>query len=98
MVADTASIRAELTGLHNLPTRVREWRVEEGLDATNDPAVWVWAMIEDDDVDADTLQRLKTMARNVVRDATGLWAYILIRGAVETDSSGDYREEAPICL
>ena len=53
-------------------------RVEEGLDATDDPAVWVWAMIEDDDVDADTLRLLKAMARNVVRDATGIWAYILI--------------------
>ena len=88
MVADTASIRAELEGLHNLPTPVREWRVEEGIDATDDPAVWVWAMIEDDDVDADTLRRLKAMARSVIRDATGLWAYILIRGADETESTG----------
>ena len=62
MVADIASIRAELEGLHNLRTPVREWRVEEGLDATDDPAVWVWAMIEDHEVDADTLQRLKAMA------------------------------------
>ena len=88
MVADTASIRAELEGLHNLPTSVREWRVEEGLDATDDPAVWVWAMIEHDDVDADTLRLLKAMARNVVRDASGLWAYILIRGADETEVTG----------
>ena len=88
MVADIARIRAELEGLHNLPTSVREWRVEEGLDATDDPAVWVWAMIEHDDVDADTLRLLKAMARNVVRDATGLWAYILIRGADETEVTG----------
>ena len=81
MVADTASIRAELEGLHNLPTPVREWRVEEGLDATDDPAVWVWAMIEDDEVNAEMLRQLKALARNVVRDATGLWAYILIRRA-----------------
>ena len=87
MVADAASIRAELEGLHNLPTRVCEWRVEEGLDATDDPAVWVWATIEDHDADADTLRRLKAMARNVVRDATGLWAYILIRGADETEAT-----------
>lgn len=60
MVADTASIRAELEELHDLPTPVREWRVEEGLDATDDPAVWVWAMIEDDGVDVDALRRLKS--------------------------------------
>ena len=85
MVADTASIRAELEGLHNLPTPVRSWLVEEGLDATDDPAVWVWALIERDDADADTLRRLKAIAREVVRDATGLWAYVLIRGADETE-------------
>ena len=67
---------------------MREWRVEEGLDSTDDAAVWVWAMIEDQDVDGDTLRRLKAMARNVVRDATGLWAYILIRGADETEVTG----------
>ena len=99
MVADTASIRAELEGLHNLPTSVREWRVEEGLDATDDPAVWVWAMIEHDDVDADTLRLLKALRNSLgrafdhgvmkrVRDATGLWAYILIRGADETEVTG----------
>ena len=32
------------------------------------------------------------MARNVVRDATGLWAYILIRG---TDEKLDARRRAP---
>lgn len=87
MVADTASIRAQLEGLPDLPTAVRSWLVEEGLDSTDDPAVWVWALVEQGDTDVDTLRRLKAMVRKVVRDTTGLWAYVLIRGADETEAT-----------
>ena len=45
MVANIASIQSELQKLRNLPTPVRSWHVEEGLDATDDPAAWVWALI-----------------------------------------------------
>ena len=37
MVADTASIRTQLEELDDLPTPVRSWLVEEGVDATDDP-------------------------------------------------------------
>lgn len=87
MSVDTATIQSRLERLHDLPTPVRAWRVEEGLDATDDPAVWIWALIEESDADADTLRRLKWMARDVVRDATGLWAYVLVRGADETEAA-----------
>ena len=87
MAVDTASIRAKLEGLHNLPTPVRAWHVQEGLDATDDPAVWIWALIEQSDADADALRRLKWMAREVARDATGLWAYVLVRGADEYEAT-----------
>ena len=59
MIADTTTIRSELEHLQDLPTPVRSWLVEEGLDATDDPAVWVWALVESDDVDMDALSRLK---------------------------------------
>ncbi|MYA16625.1 MAG: hypothetical protein F4089_14460 [Gammaproteobacteria bacterium] len=87
MVADTANIRTRLEELHDLPTPVRSWLVEEGVDATDDPAVWVWAMIEQDDADPETLDRLKVIAREVVHHATGLWAYVLIRGADEAEAT-----------
>ena len=59
--------------------------MEEGLDATDDPAVWVWALIDSADLDPDNMTRLKTMARDVVRNASGLWAYVLVRGVDETE-------------
>lgn len=85
MTASTASIQSALEDLPNLPTPVSSWFVETGLDATDDPAVWVWAVIEREDVDAKTLARLKSIVRDLVRDKTnGLWAYVRIRGAWES--------------
>ena len=87
MPACVADIRAELEQLTDLPVPVRAWLVEEGLDATDDPAVWVWALIESDDLDPDRMTRLKSMARDVVRNASGLWAYVLVRGVDETEAA-----------
>ncbi len=84
-MADTASIRTQVEELQDLPTPVRSWLVEEGVDATDDPAVWVWALIEGNDADPETLRRLKVIARELVHHATGLWAYVLIRGADEVE-------------
>ena len=86
MTTTTANIRSALEGLQDLPTPVHDWHVETGLDATDDPAVWIWAVIERDDVDADTLARLKDMVRERVSNATdGQWAYVLVRGAWESE-------------
>ena len=85
MTTTTTSIQSALQNLPDLPTPVSSWVVETGLDATDDPAVWVWAVIEREDVDAKTLARLKSMVRDLVRDKTnGLWAYVRIRGAWES--------------
>ncbi|MCY4342112.1 MAG: hypothetical protein OXE83_00875 [Gammaproteobacteria bacterium] len=86
MIADAVGIRTRLEELQDLPTPVRSWLVEEGVDATDDPAVWVWALVERDNVDPETLDRLKVIVREVVRHATGLWAYVLIRGADEIEA------------
>ena len=55
MTTITESIQCALEDLQNLPTPVSSWLVETGFDATDDPAVWMWAMIERKDVDAKTL-------------------------------------------
>ena len=85
MIDDPAAIRSVLEGMPDLPTEVRGWRVEVGLDATDDPAVWIWALVERDDAAPQALRQLKDMARKAVRDTTDLWPYVLIRGADEDD-------------
>ena len=86
MTTATANIRSVLENLVDLPTPVRAWHVATGLDATDDPAVWIWAVIERKDVDAETLARLKDMVRERVRHETdGRWAYVLVRGAWESE-------------
>ena len=42
----TADIESRLKELHGLPTPVRSWIVEMGSDSTDDPAVWVWIVLE----------------------------------------------------
>ena len=85
MLANAADIRAELEQLTDLPVPVCAWLVEEGLDATDDPALWVWALIESDDLDADRMASLKSMVGDFVRNASGLWAYVLVRGVDEPE-------------
>lgn len=85
MLANAANIRAELEQLTDLPAPVRGWLVKEGLDASEEPAVWIWALIEPDEFDADRMTCLKTRVRDVVRDTFGLWAYVLVRGVDETE-------------
>ena len=87
MIADTARIRSRLEGLQYLPTPVRSWVVEEGVDWMDNPAVWVWALLDRDDVDMDSQSRLQSIVRKAVRDATGLWTYVLIRGADEPEAT-----------
>ena len=79
-------IESALNELRNLPTRVSGWLVETGVDSTDEPAVWVWALLEDDEVDFDTRSRLRDMVRKKVRGKTGssVWVYVRFRGASET--------------
>ncbi len=53
----------------------------------DNPAVWVWALLDYDDADKDALFRLKDMVREVVQDTSGLWAYVRIRDASETEAT-----------
>ena len=59
------------------------WHVETGLDSADDPAVWVWAMLEGEEVDVDTGDRLRDVVRDAVRRETGdeRWVYVRFRSA-----------------
>lgn len=83
MSATTASILSALGALSGLPTSVSSWRVEIGIDAMDDPAVWVWAMLNEEEVDLDTGERLRDIVRDAVRRETGdeSWVYVRFRSA-----------------
>jgi hypothetical protein len=79
-------IESALANLRGLPAPVSAWEVETGPDATDDPAVWVWVILRDEDVDFETRSRLRDMVRKQVRDQTddGSWVYVRFRSAAET--------------
>lgn len=86
MEATATTIESALAELRNLPTPVSSWQVETGLDSTDDPAVWVWVMLEEEDVDFDTRSRLRDIVRARVRRETDdtSWVYVRFRGASES--------------
>ncbi len=73
--------------LPDLPTPVSSWHVETGPDWTEDPAVWVWAMLKDDEVDFAKRSRLRSIIRGLVYDTVdpSLLVYVRFRGASEVE-------------
>ncbi len=84
MTADTATIRSTLEDLTGLPVPIHGWDIREGVDSTDDPAVWVWAVIEEDDFNREVSLEITDTVRAALRSATPhLWPYVLIRGLHE---------------
>lgn len=82
----TASeIIASLNELRELPTPVSDWLVETGHDSIGEPAVWVYVILEKDDVDFPTRYRLREMVRDAIHALMGpsYWAYVRFRTASE---------------
>ena len=86
MEPSATTIESDLKELKELPTPVASWQVETGPDATDDPSVWVWVMLEEEDVDMATRSLLREMVRDTVRRRTqnAPWVYVRFRGASET--------------
>ena len=77
----TADIESRLKELDGLPTPVRSWIVELGSDSTDEPAVWVWMVLERefDEVDRQARADLRDLVRASVRDWVGdeaNWVYV----------------------
>jgi hypothetical protein len=86
----TTSIESELRTLRPLPAPVSSWHVEAGPDATEDPAVWVWVTLEQDDVDAQTRAQMRDLVRSAVRTMVGdeaHWVYVRFRAASEVEET-----------
>ena len=74
-----------LRRLPDLPSPVSNWRVESGPDSTEDTAVWVWAMLTDDDVEFTKRSQLRSIIRELVQEKTdsSILVYVRFRGASE---------------
>ncbi|MXZ81071.1 MAG: hypothetical protein F4Z15_06825 [Gammaproteobacteria bacterium] len=81
------TIEEALRRLPELPTPVSSWHVETGPDSTDDPAVWVWTMLEDDEVELDKRLQLRSLIRDRVAKEVGtsMIVYIRFRGASEVE-------------
>ena len=82
-----AEIRAELQRLQDLPTPISDWDVETGEDSTNDPAVWVYVILEREDVNYATMSEIRHRVRKSVETLTKKqrWVYIRFRTALEVE-------------
>ena len=88
MTTSTATIRSALERLAGLPARVHGWDIREGLDSTDDPAVWVWAIIDEKDFNPKTSLQITDATLAAVRTAApDLWPYVAIRGLHEGPAS-----------
>ena len=79
MEISAESIEQALLDLPELPTPVAAWQIETGPDSTDDPAVWVRAVLRDDGVDADTRHLLRRMIRERVRKEAGIPILVYVR-------------------
>ena len=82
-----STIETALRQLPELPTPVSNWHVETGPDSTDDPAVWVWAMLQDDHVEFAKRSRLRSIIRDLVEKKTdpSTLVYVRFRGASEAE-------------
>ena len=85
METTTTEIKAALDKLPGLPAWVSGWQVETGIDVADEPAVWGWALLEDEDVDFAARSRLREAVRECVHRKAGdaKWVYVRFRGVSE---------------
>ena len=87
MDISASTLETALRQLPELPTPVSSWHVETGSDSTDDPAVWVWAMLEEDEVEFAKRSRLRSIIREFVERKTdsSMLVYVRFRGASEVE-------------
>ena len=84
---DASTLEAALSQLSELPTPVSSWHVKTGLDSTDDPAVWVWAMLTEEEVEFAKRWQLRSIIRELVEEKTdsSVLVYVRFRGASEVE-------------
>ena len=81
--------------LASLRTPVPDWLVEIGTASTDEPAVWVWAVLPDDRTDLDTRPGIRDRVSDFIRERGEIpvRAYVSFRTAAET--GGRVHSEIP---
>lgn len=82
-------IRTALDHVPDLPTPVSDWIVETGADSTDDPAVWVWAVLPDDKTDIRTRIAIRDIVFDFIRERleTPVYVYVNFRTSAEMEDS-----------
>ncbi|TGG85872.1 MAG: hypothetical protein ERJ69_01835 [Aphanocapsa feldmannii 288cV] len=78
-------IKAALAQLGPLPTPVADWLVETGTDSADEPAIWVWAVLQNEKVALDTRLQLRDMILDFLREKSDTSIYVNFRTASEMD-------------
>ncbi len=87
MVITANTIEAALRRLPELPTPISSRYVETGPDSTDDPAVCVWAILKDDEVNFAERSRLRSIIRVVdpVKAGSSMLVSVRFPGASEIE-------------
>lgn len=84
------AIKDALTRLSNLPVPVFDWQVRTGFDHTDDPAIWILATIDDDNVKDEKVRfdrrfELRSLIRNAVLKEIDPEKFIYISFRIPSD-------------
>ncbi len=81
------TIETALRQLRELPAPVSDWHVETGFDSTDDPAVWVWVTLKDDEVEFAKRWKLRSIIDDLVCEKVGSFrlVYTHFRSASEME-------------
>ena len=71
--------------LSDLPTPVDGWIVKTGIDSADEEAVWVWAILKEDEVEFNKIEELESIITKQVKEIAGsnTTAYVRFRGVSE---------------
>ena len=85
MQSDETKIRSILAELPPLPADVSNWIVQTGVDSTDEPAVWVWAVLPDETTDLDTRIRIRDVVFDFIRKRSDIpiWVYVSFKTEAE---------------
>ena len=85
MQSDETKIRSILAELTSLRADVSNWIVQTDVDSTDEPAVWVWAVLPDEKTDLDTRIRIRDVVFDYIRKRSDIpiWVYVSFKTEAE---------------